>query len=395
MLLLAMASAAIKLREETDLIKDLIALNTQKDLKIRQLEQEILLLRARMSRIDAKHRSRYTPEERFNILVHKETYSLTLEQTAQRFLVSAQTIKRWFDEALREPTKKTIGSLLKAVPPLTRYSDVTRNLVCLMEQMGFGGCKRIAQTLTRAGIKLSRETVRRYRKQPRQPRPNPKPTSAGGVLIAKRPNHIWMMDITHIPSMLSLFTFKLVVLIDVFSRFPLAAKLFFKEPTGAEVSALIRAAARKHGPPRHFISDKGSQFTSIRFRFDLRRLAIKQRHGAILKTGSISTIERLWRTLKDMLRLRSHRAWTPGDLIRRLEIGLLYYAMHKPHQGLAGATPAEVYFGFKPAHSNANRPLREYQLARKKRPPDERSFEIAYLDQECLLPVLVPTSKAA
>jgi hypothetical protein len=31
------------------------------------------LVQERMSRIDAKHRSRYTPEERFNILVHKET----------------------------------------------------------------------------------------------------------------------------------------------------------------------------------------------------------------------------------------------------------------------------------------------------------------------------------
>jgi hypothetical protein len=169
MLLLAAASAIIKLRENTDPLQQVVAIAKQQQLRIQALEEALTLLQARISRIDAQHRSRYTPEERFNILVHKETYSLTLEQTAQLFLVSVQTIKRWLNEALREPTKKTIGSLLKGVPPMMRYSDVTRNLICLMDQMGFGGNKRIAQTLTRAGIKLSHETVRRYRKQPSNP----------------------------------------------------------------------------------------------------------------------------------------------------------------------------------------------------------------------------------
>jgi transposase InsO family protein len=230
---------------------------------------------------------------------------------------------------------------------------------------------------------------------PRTPEPSPDAKTTERVLKAKSPNHIWMMDITHIPAPFSLFTFKLIVLIDVFSRFPLAAKLFFKEPSAAEVSAFICAAAKKHGRPKHFVSDKGSQFTSKHFRKTLKTLGIKQRHGAVLKTGSISIIERLWRTLKDMLRLRSRLVWSPDDLIRRIETGLFYYAALKPHQGLYGATPAEIYFGLKPAKTFAKRPLREFELVRKKKPPDETAFEIEYLDQERLLPVLAPTKKAA
>ena len=134
----------------------------------------------------------------------KVTYSLTLEEAGELFLVSAHTVKRWYDEALREPSKKTIGSLLKAAPPLMRYTDVTRDLVSLMDQMGFGGCKRV----TRAGIKLSKETVRRYRKQPRKPEPKPEAKTINRVLKAKSPNHIWMMDVTDIPSAFKLFTFK-------------------------------------------------------------------------------------------------------------------------------------------------------------------------------------------
>jgi len=204
-----------------------------------------------------------------------------------------------------------------------------------------------------------------------------------------------MIDVTEIPSAFRLFTFKLVVLLDVFSRFPIAAKLFFKEPTAKEMSDIVRLAAKKRGRPKHFVSDKGSQFTSSHFRSTLKRLRIKQRYGAIGKTGSIAIIERHWRTLKDLLRLRSRRAWTPSELMRRLDVGLNYYAFHKPHQGLNGTTPAELYFSLAPAHISAKRPLREYEIEKKRETAsDSDLFEIAYLDPEHLLPVLVQKKAA-
>jgi len=82
-------------------------------------------------------------------------------------------------------------------------------------------------------------------------------------------------------------------------------------PYTKEMSDLIRSAANKRGRPNHFVSDKGPQFTSDHFRATLKRLGIKQRFGAICKYGSISIIERFWRTLKDLLVLRSRRAWGP------------------------------------------------------------------------------------
>jgi hypothetical protein len=147
--------------------------------------------------------------------------------------------------------------------------------------------------------------------------------------------------------------------------------------------------AQRHGLSKHFVSDKGSQFTSQHFCTALKRLGIKQWFGAIGMYGSISIIERFWRTLKDMLRLRSLRALTPADLVRRIVIGLFYYGQHKPHQGLRGATPAEVYFGLKSACLQPKRPLREFELVSNKKPPDELSLEIEYLDGEHLLPILV------
>jgi len=236
LLLLAIASATGKLREDSDPITLLMAQVKEKDLRISQLELAVELLQARMNRIDGPHRKHYTPQERFRIILYKQTYSLTVEQTAQLFLVSVQTITRWIDQAVKEPGKATIRSLLKAIPPLMSYSSVVRDLAVTMDQMGFGGNLRIAQTLAREGIKVSKETVRRWRKSPRKP----KPTSAklGPCIVAKHPNHVWMIDITEIPGFLNLFRFKLAVVLDVFSRMPLAGQFFTKEPTAEEMAAL-------------------------------------------------------------------------------------------------------------------------------------------------------------
>ena len=391
MLLLAAAAALVRLGDADDVVSALHAQVLEKDLRIQQLERAIALLQARMERIDSRHRNRYTPAERFRIVLFKQTYSLTVEQAARLFVVSSQTIRRWVDQAVREPGRNTIGSLLKAVPPLMRYSDVVRDQVAQMEEMGFGGNLRIAQTLARAGIKLSRETVRRWRKEPRPPRPSVHPKRRlGPMLAAKHPNHVWMMDITEITGLFGLFRFKLAVVLDVFSRMLLAGRVFTSEPTGDEIAGLVQYAAARHGAPKHFVTDQGSQFTASVFRQALMALGIKQRFGAVGATGSIAIIERFWRTLKEMLRLKLRPPLTASTLHQRLQTGLHYYAYLKPHQGLGGATPAEMYYGLRPVRQQAIRPPRAYENK-----PDDTLFDIAYLDPEGFLPVLTTKKQAA
>jgi hypothetical protein len=47
------------------------------------------------------------------------------------------------------------------------------------------------------------------------------------------------------------------------------------------------------------------------------------------------------------------RPLTPGDAERDIAMALAYYAHFRPHTGLEGATPAEVYHGVEPAHLHA------------------------------------------
>jgi transposase InsO family protein len=180
-------------------------------------------------------------------------------------------------------------------------------------------------------------------------------------------------------------TFKVAVVFDAFSRMPLSVWVFSKEADAREIAQFVSKAARRHGRPAHFVSDRGPCFTGEVFCLRLRRLGVKQRFGAVGKKGSIALIERLWRTLKDTLGLRLLRPSAAKDLMEKVEMGLVHYAHFRPHQGLAGSTPAEVYFGRTPAHLAAIPPPR----GRPGEGPKDSPFRIDYLDAEQLLSVLV------
>jgi hypothetical protein len=167
-----------------------------------------------------------------------------------------------------------------------------------------------------------------------------------------------MLDLTEIPGFLRLFSFKLVVVLDVFSRIPLAARVVFAEPSGRDIARLFAAAAHRLGPPKHSVSDQGAQFTSRAFERALTRLGVRHRYGAIGRTGSIASIERFFRTLKSIARVRVKPPLLRGDLERRLAVAFAYYVWFGPHEGLAGATPAEIYLGRTPEHLDAVTPPR-------------------------------------
>jgi transposase InsO family protein len=195
-----------------------------------------------------------------------------------------------------------------------------------------------------------------------------------------------MADVTVLPSRFRLFDFHLAVVLDVFSRMPLAWKLFFFKPSARQVARLFHFAVRRFGTPKYFVSDHGTEFTGATFRRYLRTLGVRQRFGAVRRTGSIAIIERFWRTLKDDLGARySQPPLVVAQLDQRIRQELLYYAHFRPHQALGGATPAETYFGKKPRFVDASDPPRAVAGGGPARLP----VRIAFLDKERRYPVLL------
>jgi len=379
-----------RLRESENTFASLYAKIKELELRLHLAQKSYAILAARWSKIPERHRPHYTPPQRFEILQVKDLEGLSRKETAKRFLLSKNTVARWEEDVQANPEEKTVGSLVKPIPPVRRIADAVRHLVQTMKAAGFEGKDTIARFLARAGLKISARSVGRIVKEKAPRRPffqsaAKAPGKARQFLKAKCPNHVWMADLTEILSLFALFSFKLAVVYDVFSRMPLAATLFPGEPGAAAIAALFSQAAARFGSPRHFVSDQGSQFTASIFRQLLAQFAVSHRFGAVGKTGSIALIERFWRTLKDKLALRTFKPLLLADLSKRLELGLYYYACHRPHQALGGATPAEIYFGKTPAHLSA-------LPAPRGRPEEDTGklpIRIAFLDPERRLPILI------
>jgi transposase InsO family protein len=179
--------------------------------------------------------------------------------------------------------------------------------------------------------------------------------------------------------------FFVAAVFDVFSRMPLAVQTSCSEPDGDEMTLLLDRTAQRFGFPRHFISDQGSQFKSHLFQDVVKSLRIRPRFGAVGESGSIALIERFWRTIKAAAGFSALPVLVREDLERRLELALAHYAYHRPHQGLHGATPAEIFFNERPAHLDAVNPPR----GRRGEPVPSLPFEISFLDPEGRYPVLL------
>jgi transposase InsO family protein len=315
---LALAERLRHYRDAGDPVLDRFARLQEQVLHVESLREAIDIHGSRWDKLPERQRPHYTPEARFRILRLRNLLAFSAQDTAQLFRVSPNTVLRWDEEARGAGERRTVGSLLKPVPPIRRYADLVRHLVQTMILAGFPGDRSVALHLSRAGWKLSRRTVQRMRhEQPVAPVP-PATGKHQRAVRAKYPNHVWMLDLTEIPGLLRLFSFKLAVILDVFSRAPLAARVFYQEPTGRDIAKLLTRTARRFGPPRHSVSDQGAQFKSGPFRKALARHGIKHRYGAIGKTGSIAIIERFFRTLKAIAGVRLRPPLLRRDLESRL-----------------------------------------------------------------------------
>lgn len=292
-------------------------------------QRKIAVLQQRLDRMPPRKRPHCDPRSRFDILEVRALLHESAAATAEWCRVSANTILRWEDELKKHPERRTIGSLLRALPPVRRFADAERRLVQWMDCMGFAGSRTIAQTLARAGRAISTRTVSRIRKE--RTLPTPAPTTTTTLHVQGRyPNHVWIADVSEIPALFRIFSFKLLVIMDAFSRFPVAARLSLSPPTAEQMVDLFRNALRRHGQPRHIVSDKGRPFRTKQFARELRRQGVQRRFGAIGQHGSIALIERLFKTLKYTFRLRHPFTLSREAMERRLNLVLLTTPTYDP-----------------------------------------------------------------
>jgi putative transposase len=194
----------------------------------------------------------------------------------------------------------------------------------------------IARILRRAGVVRAR----------RRSRPLSVVDQAPSV-TAQAPNDVWTMDFkgwwrTHDRSRCEPFTVR-----DAFSRYVLAITVL-PATTGEKVRAELVRLFKKHGMPKAFQCDNGSPFISTRARGGFTTLSVwltslgihivRSRPGHPQDNGGH---ERMHRDIAQEI-----QRWPSEDLRaqqRELDRWMQEFNHVRPHDALAGKTPAEFY----------------------------------------------------
>ncbi len=329
---------------------------------IHLLREEIRIKYARMQHIEARKRPHYPPTERLAILELRAARSWSLAQTARTFLVTPLTISSWTARLDEEGP----DVLVRLPEPVNRFPEfvgyVGRRLKVLCPAMGR---VRIARVLARAGLHLGPTTVRRMMRAPRPPKPRPGLESVPRLITARKPNDLWHVDLTTVPTSLGFWTswipFALPqvwpffwwvgVAIDHCSRRVMGFAVYRGQPSSRAVRGFLEGLFGEVGhQPRDLVSDQGRQFVARDFRRWCRRRGIRQRFGAIGQYGSLAVIERCIRTIKtECTRLLVAVPFRRTDFENELGLYFSWYAGHRPHTRLRSATPDEVYYHRRPA----------------------------------------------
>jgi putative transposase len=336
-----------------------------------QLLQEVALLKteihikdARMACLPAPRRPHYPPAVRLEILELRAARGWSLEQTAATFLVTAATIRSWMNR-LEEAGPQALVQLRTPVnkfPEFVRYTVLRLQALCPTL-----GKKQIAQILARAGLHLGVTTVGRFRKyKTKRPFLSTATSSLGRVVTAQRPNHVWHIDLTAVPTQTGWwcswlpcalppcwpFCWWLAVVLDHHCRRVMGYAVFKQAPSAVAVRSFLGRAIHGAGTaPKYLISDKGSLFwPTAGYRCWCRRRGIRPRFGAVGQRGSIAVIERFFKTLKYELLDGLHIPLRAATLRWELSLRIGWYNEHRPHRSLRGRTPNEVYFSRLPAH---------------------------------------------
>ncbi|HEY7582738.1 MAG TPA: IS481 family transposase [Acidimicrobiia bacterium] len=190
------------------------------------------------------------------------------------------------------------------------------------------------------------------------PRPQNRPRGAHIRFEWPRPNDAWQIDATAW-ALASGKGVWVMDLIDDHSRLVPAA-LACSGPTGAAAWEALSLAAARYGLPAHVLSDNGICFTGrflnpggeSNFERQLRQLGIGHIRSTPGHPQTCGKLERFHWTLKQWLAARPLMSSLP-ELQVQLDAFLDYYNHIRPHDALAGDTPARRWRASPPAGPGA------------------------------------------
>ncbi len=343
-------NARVRLAAENDWLQEECAL----------LREELRIKDTRIAQIAPQRRPHYGSYERMAILELRAARGWSVKQTADTFLVTPATIAAW----LKRIDENGPDALLQLREPVNKFPDFVRYIVQRLKTLSPAmGKVKIAETLCRAGLHLGVTTVGRILKEEPQSDPGDAASSTC-VVTAKRPNHVWHVDLTAISTSMGFwapwlpfalpqrwpFCWWVAVVIDHYSRRAMGFAIFRNNPTSLSIQSFLECAiVNASATPKYMISDKGKQFWCDAFKAWCDGHGITPRFGAVGRHGSIALVERFILTLKNEC---TRIIFVPlrTDAFQQEPSGFSNWYNHsRPHSSFNARTPQEVYHDLLPA----------------------------------------------
>jgi transposase InsO family protein len=284
-------------------LKRLVAMDTDTKAKeilflkdrVYQLEMQVSILQKNLRKKGRK--PRYEVRERLLILWQMEAFQIPRRKVFRHFGIARSTLYRWLHK-IEDQTPASTAANKTPTEIASLVWEITK------ANLSWGRI-RIANQLRLLGIFLTASTVRNILQRPK-PRNTPTAPSAttektqekpeARSIPAWYPNHVWSVDTTKVLCW-GLWPIHVLVAIDHFSR-KVVCVAPLEGPNAGWIIEALEQAMRKHGAPKHIISDQAKVFVGDAFGALLSQWNIKPRFGAIGKHGSIAVTERVIETLK-------------------------------------------------------------------------------------------------
>jgi len=323
------------------------------------LREELRIKDARTAQIAPQRRPHYGALERMSILELRAVRGWSLKQTADTFLLTSATIASWVKRINQEGP----DALLQLPEPVNKFPDFVRYIVQRLKTLSPSmGKVKIAETLCRAGLHLGATTVGRILKEEPQSDPGDA-VPCTPVATAKRPNHVWHVDLTAVPASEGFwapwlpfalpqcwpFCWWVAVVIDHYSRHVMCFAIFRNNSTSESVQRFIESAIETSASPKYIICDKGQQFWCEMFKDWCDRYGITPRFGAVGQHGSIALVERFILSLKQECTRVVVVPFRKEAFHQELTFFVDWYNQNRPHSTLDGKTPHEIYHKLQPA----------------------------------------------
>ena len=257
----------------------------------------------------------------------KKERKLSVNDLCYRAGISRKTLYKWKKRYLEEGEAGLYDRSRRPHKSNRMGAVVVSKIYEVREKFGWGAKKIAAYLKRKYEINVSHTTVHKYLKQ-------------GGFVEAqkqkhylrwerKQPNELWQIDISGSGRL---------DIIDDASRF-LIASVKLERATAEAVNRVVEESFMRFGPPREILSDRGTQFFSVRGgissfdrlceKWGVRHIVARPRHPQ-----TIGKVERVHRTIDE------ERKRTGMSLDKYCE----HYNYERPHGGIGYATPAEKYF---------------------------------------------------